>query len=144
MLMLDDIDSNSLIFWRRMMKGWELQCWEALKEDIRLIRLSNSEELLSWNKDTGQFTIQKCYSMLENGINIEGPWSVIWKLKVPNKVKLFVWKICHRILPTRARLTVRLKREIQACLFCHEGSETIDHLFWSCPRSKELWRDLFR
>lgn len=142
--LLVDIDSNSLLFWRRSLRGWELQSWEMLKEAIGGFSLFNSEDILRWNMDTGQFTIKKCYSILENSTKDDGPWSVIWNLKIPNKVKLFIWKLCHNILPTRVLLAIILKREIQYCLFCHREVETIDHLFWTYPFSMVVWKDFCR
>lgn len=38
-------------------------------------------------------------------------WKTSWKLKVPNKIKVFGWRACHNILPTRANLAQ--KRIIQ-------------------------------
>ena len=31
-------------------------------------------------------------------------WKALWTLKVPNKIKIFGWKACHRILPTHFNL----------------------------------------
>jgi hypothetical protein len=31
-------------------------------------------------------------------------WKVCWNLNVPNKVKMFVWRACHNLLPTKANL----------------------------------------
>ena len=28
-------------------------------------------------------------------------WAAIWKLWIPNKIKVFGWRVCHDILPTR-------------------------------------------
>ena len=34
-------------------------------------------------------------------------WCTIWRLRAPNKVKTFTWKVCCNILPTKANLCHR-------------------------------------
>ena len=31
-------------------------------------------------------------------------WSRIWKARVPNKFRIFSWRACHNILPTKDNL----------------------------------------
>ena len=40
-----------------------------------------------------------------SGEALGGPvWARLWKLKIPNKIKVFGWRVCHEILPTRENL----------------------------------------
>ena len=32
-------------------------------------------------------------------------WKAIWNLRVPNKIKVFSWRACRSILPTRVNLS---------------------------------------
>lgn len=34
-------------------------------------------------------------------------WAKLWKLKVPNKIKVFGWRACQNILPTQENLVHR-------------------------------------
>ena len=38
-------------------------------------------------------------------------WKTPWKLKLPNKIKVFGWRACSSILPTRVNLS---KQQISA------------------------------
>ena len=40
-------------------------------------------------------------------IAVEMVWCLIWKAKVPNKVKIFAWRACHNIPPAYANLVNR-------------------------------------
>ena len=43
-------------------------------------------------------------------------WKKLWKVRVPNKMKVFAWRACHEILPTRVNL---VKRNIIRDNICH-------------------------
>lgn len=49
-------------------------------------------------------------------IGVAGLWSRIWKLKVPGKIKHFLWRACSNYFPTKVNL---MKRKILAELLCH-------------------------
>jgi hypothetical protein len=66
-------------------------------------------------------------------------WRVIWNLKVPNTVKVFMSRACHDILPTRVNLFKRKVVETSLCLCCKLGEETTIHALWSCPTSRDVW-----
>ena len=60
-------------------------------------------------------------------------------MKVPGKVKHFLWKACTNSLPTKENL---LKRKIlpeSGCSRCSCNSETVAHALWSCRCIKEVW-----
>jgi hypothetical protein len=52
-------------------------------------------------KETEAMEAGQCYYVGE-GAEV---WKAIWALQVPNSVKLFIWRACHNILPTRLHLT---------------------------------------
>jgi hypothetical protein len=65
-------------------------------------------------------------------------WKTIWTLGVPNVVKMFIWRACNEILPTRRNLFRRKAIEIKACPCC-EGEEDAFHALWLCPAAKDVW-----
>ena len=42
-------------------------------------------------------------------------WAKLWKLQIPNKIKLFGWRACLDILPTRVNLARRKILEDDKC-----------------------------
>jgi hypothetical protein len=69
----------------------------------------------------------------------ENIWRSIWNLKVPNAVKMFMWKVCHNILPTKVNLARRGVNCNSMCPICKREEETIVHMLWSCPAARDVW-----
>jgi hypothetical protein len=56
-------------------------------------------------------------------------------------VKLFLWKACNDILPTREKL---FKREIVPnllCPICWREPESTCHILWNCPTTQDVWSE---
>ena len=66
-------------------------------------------------------------------------WSKLWKLRMPNKIKVFGWRACLNTLPTRANLVRRKIIEEDVCLLCSRESETRVHALWDCAVAKDVW-----
>ena len=66
-------------------------------------------------------------------------WAKLWKLNVPNKIKVFGWRACHNILPTRDNLMLRKIVEEDGCMLCSRGAETRIHALWECAVAKDEW-----
>uniref|UniRef100_A0A803QHJ7 Piwi domain-containing protein n=1 Tax=Cannabis sativa TaxID=3483 RepID=A0A803QHJ7_CANSA len=67
-------------------------------------------------------------------------WRKLWRLKIPQKIKVFVWKLAHGWLPTSTVLAKRHVSTTGGCSRCSpHNSEIIFHAFWECKKSKSLW-----
>lgn len=69
------------------------------------------EDRLIWKKEiNGEYSVRSAYHLCMNELldtshfKMQGSWDLIWKLKVPSKVKNLIWRICRNCLPTRIRL----------------------------------------
>lgn len=51
-----------------------------------------------------------------------------------------MWLVIHNRIPTRDRLIQRGLQVDNRCLLCNRNQETIDHLFFSCDFSYDLWK----
>ena len=58
------------------------------------------------------------------------------------KLQWFQYRIIHRILGTNEFLFKIKQKDNDKCTFCNEFTESIHHIFWSCPKVSELWEQL--
>ena len=61
------------------------------------------------------------------------------KLTIDTKLRTFQMKILHDILPLNNWLFKCNLKETPKCTFCNLQNETIEHLFWECIHSKNIW-----
>uniref|UniRef100_A0A2N9G6K5 Reverse transcriptase domain-containing protein n=1 Tax=Fagus sylvatica TaxID=28930 RepID=A0A2N9G6K5_FAGSY len=66
-------------------------------------------------------------------------WNAIWSLKIPAKVRHFLWRACHEALPTRTNLHFRHVIPDPRCANCNEVNETVLHALWQCKQIREIW-----
>jgi hypothetical protein len=77
------------------------------------------------------------------GNSISNPvWKILWKLRIPGKVKIFVWRALHGILPLKCILANRHIVTIGECPICRQGAEDILQLLFQCDTARELWNGL--
>jgi hypothetical protein len=60
-------------------------------------------------------------------------------MKVPNPVKIFIWRACQNILPTNDNLQKKGIPLDPLCLFCKKEVETMKHILWNCPSAADVW-----
>ncbi|KAL0302708.1 UNVERIFIED_CONTAM: hypothetical protein Scaly_3023600 [Sesamum calycinum] len=79
------------------------------------------DDILVWYYSSfGLFTVRSAYHLicsLENSpglsslfVNEHAWWRFVWQAKVPNKIKVFIWKTCLNALPTSRNLHQRMPR----------------------------------
>lgn len=59
-------------------------------------------------------------------------WKKIWKVKTLLKIKVFMWCVCRRSLPSKDRLRDKGVITPDSCYLCTDGIETLHHLFLEC------------
>ncbi|KAL4629020.1 hypothetical protein ACB092_05G279000 [Castanea dentata] len=62
------------------------------------------------------------------GSDMQKVWQALWKLRVPNKIKIFGWRVFHGILPTG-----------RACPICTRFLETEIHVLLECLAAQDVW-----
>ena len=58
---------------------------------------------------------------------------------MPPKVRMFLWRACSNILPTRENLNRRRVQVDPMCGMCCQKPESVGHLLWECPLARNVW-----
>lgn len=65
-------------------------------------------------------------------------WSKIWKVEVPSKLKIFLWRLAQQVLPTADLFHHRHMSPVSNCCQC--GSEdSWRHSLLECTMSRCVW-----
>jgi hypothetical protein len=66
-------------------------------------------------------------------------WRVLWKLKIPHKVKIHLWRAYLNVLPTRLSLCRWRVLSEPTCPIYNAVDKTTTHAIWSCPYNESVW-----
>ncbi|XP_045831366.1 uncharacterized protein LOC123922712 [Trifolium pratense] len=90
--------------------------------------------------------LQNCYSPLTINSNVVDALQDLWANDVPSKVSIFGWRLLLARLPTRKALErkriISNPREL-CCAFCFREEEDINHLFFNCSISIQVWKKVY-
>jgi hypothetical protein len=130
------------IGFRRTFNEYKYNLWLHLCQRLMSIQLSNETNAFVWNlNESGLFSVKSMYLDMMNG-HTRFLRKYLWKIKVPLKIKIFMWFLSNRVLLTKDNLMKRKWTGSQKCCFCN-NNETVDHLFLHCPFAKIVWRMIF-
>ncbi|CAN1730043.1 Uncharacterized mitochondrial protein AtMg00310 [Linum perenne] len=67
-------------------------------------------------------------------------WVSIWTLPIQPKLRLFLWKVLHRILPTLQGIMIRVRSDSidPTCQICYAAPESVEHLLLHCVVSRRF------
>jgi len=90
--------------------------------------------------ELGTFTVKSMYvAIINNGVRVSKD---IWQIKIPMKIKIFLWYLKKGVVLTKDNLLRRHWKGDNHCCFCHI-LETINNLFFDCVYAKFLWRSIY-
>ncbi|KAK3230172.1 hypothetical protein Dsin_002053 [Dipteronia sinensis] len=73
--------------------------------------------------------------------SMESWWKFLWRIKIPSKIKLLLWRASHDWIPTFVNLAGRGLVMDRLCPICNSWTESSLHALWSCPKLRKA-RDM--
>jgi hypothetical protein len=111
-------------------------------------RLPNDKRIWHWERD-GNFSVRSAHHMIKVAELANAPeasssnnheiWRAVWKIRAPQSVKNFLWRLARDILPTKSRLQRKGVCLDTICPLCFEAIENGDHLFMHCRFAQQTW-----
>ncbi|KAL5545904.1 hypothetical protein UlMin_005591 [Ulmus minor] len=108
------------------------------------------EDTLIWHHTRdGEFSVKSGYKValsVDDVAECSNPqaankwWKYLWNLKIPPKIRNFIWRLCKGWLPATSRLVGRGMDIDPSCFRCGYGRESIFHSIWQCPEAKKFWK----
>lgn len=66
-------------------------------------------------------------------------WNDIWSATTHEKIKHFIWKSCHNVIPVKDNLWRKTVIGEKLCPTCNLEPESQEHMLLLCPRTKPFW-----
>jgi hypothetical protein len=75
--------------------------WLELVEIVSSVRFNNDGDALVWQLDSkGVYTSQSLYSVINFRGVVPINIPVVWKIKIPPRIQIFLWLLSHNKLMT--------------------------------------------
>lgn len=118
-------------------------------KEITNIPLSTtaSEDTRIWHfSRNGNYSVKSGYKLimsLTNQDNHLGPlpetWIRMWKIEVPPKIKIFLWRVARNCIPCRKNLQARRMSVPICCVLRGSVIENTWHIFIDCLYAHNCW-----
>ena len=126
------------ITFRRTLWGDTLHTWYYIQKTCNEVILLPGDDQIVWTlTKNGIFSVKSLYRILISN-SIGYPYKFMWKIQIPQKIKMFLWLTLRNSILTQDNLLKRGWHGTNSCYFCG-GMETIEHLFISCSVAKLMW-----
>jgi hypothetical protein len=135
-------------------KQWNMELINAFFDSATARNIFNTLLLPSVTHDVpvwkferdGAYSVKSAYNDILNHDmavvqhRVPGNWNRVWSLKLPPKVKNFMWRACRNCLPTRIRLQTKGDQCTDRCAVCDDFGKDNTHLFFMCNKSMLCWQ----
>jgi len=131
-------------------RGWKWASFEHLLPPEAMQRIAsyelfptaNFQDQLFWRGScSGRFTIKSVLSIIRKEVTLErgNHWLQLWKIKAPQRIKVFAWLLLQDKLMLNSSRLERGLTYNPFCGFCANEYEDRDHVFRRCPNATFIW-----
>ncbi|WVZ72039.1 LOW QUALITY PROTEIN: hypothetical protein U9M48_020558 [Paspalum notatum var. saurae] len=114
----------------------------------------DTEDYPVWHPDPkGLFSVKSAYALgiriqdYMNGadtlssstVSLGFDWKRIWRMDIPNKVKIFMWQLVRNSLQVKRNIARRGVKLETLCPMCQRFDEDSGHLFFKCKGVRRCW-----
>lgn len=124
-----------------------------VREILKIKRAPPSCSNFIWTPSSnGMFSSYSVYNLLYNSRanSVASPlemnsWKRFWKLRLNDRLKLFLWKIAWDIVPSKSRLNFifNIPSSDLLCPLCKLEEDSLSHLFFRYIFARVAWRVSF-
>ncbi|KAK4736875.1 hypothetical protein R3W88_000572 [Solanum pinnatisectum] len=127
---------------------WNIQANQASWMVRKILQAYKDLEVVGWNEarviQVEKFSTKQMYQLLRG----EYP-KVEWRKLVCNTIACPKWSLILYLtlqgrLLTKKRLIACGSVDNTKCILCEDGNENIEHLFFSCPYSRQVWQKILQ
>ena len=125
---------------RRRLGIEEVAEWNDLREALDLVEFSEEvDDVVIWALEpSGNFSAKSLYRFMKTSREVDIRMTNLWKMKLPLKIKIFLWMLWHDRVQTGEQLKIRKGKGLERCKYCGK-LETRSHLFFNCNISQIIW-----
>ena len=116
--------------------GTNLRDWHRIVASLHDVNLQEERDAFVWALHlSGSFSVKSIYdALINNGVRVSQD---LWHIKVPTRIKIFLWYLKKGVILTKDNLAWRNWNGDTRCNFCH-SPKTIQRLFLDCLHAKFL------
>ncbi|KAJ3690430.1 hypothetical protein LUZ61_019594 [Rhynchospora tenuis] len=123
------------------------QQWAQLQHTLSDLNLSlqNTDNFRFNKRIDGAFSVKEIYNLQQSYPKQDSPLFPVWQLKIPPRMKIFIWQLAQNRIATLDNLKKRGWVLANRCILCFHHEESVTHIFNQCAffqqcRQKALQR----
>ncbi|KAK8484817.1 hypothetical protein V6N11_051334 [Hibiscus sabdariffa] len=96
-----------------------------------------------WEKNHN-FSVKSAYKLMDvtTPFNVHTSWAKLWKLPVPQRIRVFLWIALHQRLLTNVERAQRHISSTEMCTTYKDTPESIDHVLRLCLKARHNWEEI--
>jgi len=131
--------------------GWKWDQLDSLLPTLTVKRIASfalasagvSDEQVWLLDKSGHFTIKSAIKLSrQDELNGGTSWAWMWRVCIPQRIKLFLWLILYGKVLTNEQRFHRNMSQSPHCGVCSGKVENLEHVLRSCPQATQVWHTI--